>query len=797
MYVHSELFKDLLAFPFASPGKYGLDELWDGTQLQWKCADLHAGVSRHTPLLYELEEPDRNATNYWQQENRMVGEVNYVQLFQWIKAQAALWQDDISTVYVYVDNRSLADPSQCPNFWGMFCPWLLARCSYLGPFQEITTAIHVPIDASSGLDKVHFTWAGTFVLEAMVYLFPDKHIILIDTDCVPTSLFEVEELIRMTQSHLDQATGVEPHSIRGNRQPACKSAVFLCSETKAEINAGMIIVTNCRLQRPHLATATPDAMARGLLSSRQAYVRSSHPSPDVDLLASSGLLWTPMATAIATLPVHWSHAWALLGEWANHITFPLPKSSPDGKIVWPRHGSADLLGQSYQTRSPPFVMCAFPAFEQGALAPLVFLPATFPIRALPGDKLFQSRIVRTDCTLAPVTHAFGGNKLRVGDMLRKAGGPPLPLVAAMRGVEDKLPLWACDDGCDFIRGTRLLNVTLKPKDIAISSIATSCLLSMWRVIDPVLIQPDLCQAAKYTVPLIDLPDCLPKFQEAANALLPRVTGLTNAVLLDSIQSVWQEWGFQDRNIFQHKWIDTIVRSGILLGLGPQRQLLIECSGLGGAPIFDSIQGDLFLKCMSTTPVYGPSLAHLDVYADDRKHQHSTSIGRTAQIHDFHMLHVAAWPTGVKAWARIISLMNLPEILEAQTNKILTQASVLAATGKRLPAHLRDAHPGFELGLRLILDCLLPVPLRSYLTDVLSPVISEEPSWLMAPAAPIFFKGTGTRKRRTRFAFIKLIIKLYKTIHQKNSCIYRTEWHLRTYFLQRGWTRSHRQLRRSG
>ena len=97
-----------------------------------------------------------------------------------------------------------------PNFWGLFCPWLLARCSYLGPFQEITTAIHVPIDASSGLDKVHFTWTGTFVLEALVYLFPDKHIILIDTDCVPTSLVEVEELVRMTQTHLEQATGVEP-----------------------------------------------------------------------------------------------------------------------------------------------------------------------------------------------------------------------------------------------------------------------------------------------------------------------------------------------------------------------------------------------------------------------------------------------------------------------------------------------------------------------------------------------------------------------------------------------------------
>ena len=53
------------------------------------------------------------------------------------------------------------------------------------------------------------------------------------------------------------------------------------------------------------------------------------------------------------------------------------------------------------------------------------------------------------------------------------------------------------------------------------------------------------------------------------------------MLLDSIQSVWQEWGFQDRNTFQLKWIDTVVKSGILLGLDPKRQLLIECSGLGG------------------------------------------------------------------------------------------------------------------------------------------------------------------------------------------------------------------------
>ena len=70
---------------------------------------------------------------------------------------------------------------------------------------------------------------------------------------------------------------------------------------------------------------------------------------------------------------------------------------------------------------------------------------------------------------------------------------------------------------------------------------------------------------------------------------------------------------------------------------------------GNPSLFDAIQGDLFLKCMPADPVYGPSLAHLDMYANDRNGRHTTSIGRTAQIHDFHMLHVAAWPRGVFAW----------------------------------------------------------------------------------------------------------------------------------------------------
>ena len=77
-----------------------------------------------------------------------------------------------------------------------------------------------------------------------------------------------------------------------------------------------------------------------------------------------------------------------------------------------------LMGLSCTSKEiAPFCRATYPAFEQGALAPLVFLPATFPIIVLPGDKLFQSRDVFPDFQLAPITHAYGGLKTRVGKAL--------------------------------------------------------------------------------------------------------------------------------------------------------------------------------------------------------------------------------------------------------------------------------------------------------------------------------------------------------------------------------------------
>ena len=76
----------------------------------------------------------------------------------------------------------------------MVAAWWKERIRYVGPYGERTTVVFVPISADTGLDKVHPTWAGTYILDACVFLFPDINFALIDSDCVPVTLFEIQEL---------------------------------------------------------------------------------------------------------------------------------------------------------------------------------------------------------------------------------------------------------------------------------------------------------------------------------------------------------------------------------------------------------------------------------------------------------------------------------------------------------------------------------------------------------------------------------------------------------------------------
>jgi hypothetical protein len=165
--------------------EYGLNQT---VHHQWRFGDPHK----------KSGEPDRH--DY---EIKVVNGVevapgpNWHSLFRWVVSQAAEFLA-FQTVYLITDNRDLlADAvASTPGLghWPMVAAWWKERIRYVGPYGEHTTVVFVPISADTGLDKVHPTWAGTYILDACVFLFPAINFALIDSDCVPVTLFEVQEL---------------------------------------------------------------------------------------------------------------------------------------------------------------------------------------------------------------------------------------------------------------------------------------------------------------------------------------------------------------------------------------------------------------------------------------------------------------------------------------------------------------------------------------------------------------------------------------------------------------------------
>ena len=74
--------------------------------------------------------------------------------------------------------------------------WWHSRLQLIGPRKERTELLFFPANARTGLHHVHPTWAGTFVLAAPVAAFPGIHFILLDSDCLPVTLFEAADLWR-------------------------------------------------------------------------------------------------------------------------------------------------------------------------------------------------------------------------------------------------------------------------------------------------------------------------------------------------------------------------------------------------------------------------------------------------------------------------------------------------------------------------------------------------------------------------------------------------------------------------
>ena len=207
----------------------------DDTQQMWRWADIGSRQMPRAPLRY----PTLNVEDVNGIVRPAFSQVDRINLFSWILEQLS-WLPQYDTVYVFVDNRQLTGANP-PDYWPHLPPWIQARCTVVGPYVERTTAIHFPINADTGLQQVHYTWAGALVLEALCLVHPTVNFALMDSDCVPTALFEVAELVNLMTDPETREHAMQRQTMASSTQ--CPPAILLMTEARAELNAGLIIVT--------------------------------------------------------------------------------------------------------------------------------------------------------------------------------------------------------------------------------------------------------------------------------------------------------------------------------------------------------------------------------------------------------------------------------------------------------------------------------------------------------------------------------------------------------------------------
>ena len=154
---HAQWCEKIMNKPLPGDG-YGR-ECFD-TLPQFVVGDPSARFETHTPLTYET--------------NGETGQPLWAEIFSHILKECA-YLTALHTVYVMVDTRNLKAHETAQDglpHWPAAVAWWHSRVQLVGPQQEKTELLYFPATEETGLHRVHPTWAGTFVLAALVAIFP-------------------------------------------------------------------------------------------------------------------------------------------------------------------------------------------------------------------------------------------------------------------------------------------------------------------------------------------------------------------------------------------------------------------------------------------------------------------------------------------------------------------------------------------------------------------------------------------------------------------------------------------------
>ena len=412
-----------------------------------------------------------------------------------------------NTVYLLVDNRDLTAPvtqEKSLAHWPAVAAWWRRRLALQGPGGEKCDLFFVPIAERSGLHLVHPTWAGTFVLSAVTFLFPQINFVLLDSDCLPITLFEIQDLWKEArlglgrESHAssDEHTAKASRSDNPTRDPLqVDQGVLLVTEHNAEINAGFIVVFASKHSSPvsrtlwkalwdakiaqdpqsaQLTHAEGTKLANQYWGFVETLLATVVPPAEMNeeecgLWIQSGLALTPFAGCRTRFSVDWTICWALIGQWTSRELFPPPKGN------WPRNGHPEKLLNHFAERRPPILTWAHSSFEQGSLPSMLHLPGEAVLMILPGDRIFQAQCIAQQRCRPAILHGYGGGKHAMPSSLTALAGQGwVPLATAMVGKPGCPPAWFGEEEQLLLTLWRRIPLNELPEGCAIRTRAPCC-----------------------------------------------------------------------------------------------------------------------------------------------------------------------------------------------------------------------------------------------------------------------------------------------------------------------------------
>ena len=271
-------------------------------------------------------------------------EVGNPDLFDFILTKMSHLQF-LSTVYVLVDNCDLQS-----SFLQHGLQWQPGALVVLAGRASV---VFFPVGQTSDLHMVHYTSAGTFVLAALCLIFSGSN-------CVPVTLFEVEDLWREAQrlqysgflSSVPTSSWVGGLNVDQVDQTAltdCEpQGVILVTEHNAEVNARFTVLQDFN----HTPSLRKEDWRRiplnGSVSQESVlheYIERvvaaywevvstmvSNGRNDRDMTAAecqawiqTGLTLTPFCGHRMDISLDWAVAWSLVGKWTSRTIFLPPK----------------------------------------------------------------------------------------------------------------------------------------------------------------------------------------------------------------------------------------------------------------------------------------------------------------------------------------------------------------------------------------------------------------------------------------------------------------------------------------